>query len=111
LPLFVYFLDAPNSHPCILNLFVEVWSNFEIGDLDFWRGEAYSKFFDHLDEAGGFYYEVSIYISAGQMTPLSSPPSTIIAMGRCSHSQHRCLSICAERADREFLPKIARTQN
>lgn len=34
-----------------------VWSNFEIGDLDFWRGEAYSKFFDHLDQAGGFYYE------------------------------------------------------
>ncbi|KAF9454503.1 glycosyltransferase family 15 protein [Macrolepiota fuliginosa MF-IS2] len=33
------------------------WSNFEIGDLDFWRGEAYSKYFDHLDKAGGFYYE------------------------------------------------------
>ncbi|KAJ3562371.1 hypothetical protein NP233_g9614 [Leucocoprinus birnbaumii] len=33
------------------------WSNFEIGDLDFWRGEAYSKFFDFLDKEGGFYYE------------------------------------------------------
>ncbi|KAF4579014.1 glycosyltransferase 15 family protein [Pleurotus pulmonarius] len=33
------------------------WSNFEIGDLDFWRGEAYRKFFDFLDEQGGFYYE------------------------------------------------------
>ncbi|KAG1753471.1 glycosyltransferase family 15 protein [Suillus lakei] len=33
------------------------WSNFEIGDLDFWRGEAYSKFFEYLDEQGGFYYE------------------------------------------------------
>lgn len=33
------------------------WSNFEIGDLDFWRGEAYSKFFDFLDSKGGFYYE------------------------------------------------------
>ncbi|KAH9926216.1 glycosyltransferase family 15 protein [Fomitopsis serialis] len=33
------------------------WSNFEIGDLDFWRGEAYSKFFDALDSKGGFYYE------------------------------------------------------
>ncbi|KAI0807475.1 glycosyltransferase family 15 protein [Fomes fomentarius] len=33
------------------------WSNFEIGDLDFWRDEAYSKFFDFLDEKGGFYYE------------------------------------------------------
>ena len=35
-----------------------VWSNFEIGDLDFWRGEAYSTFFDFLDKKGGFYYEV-----------------------------------------------------
>ncbi|KXN89248.1 Glycolipid 2-alpha-mannosyltransferase 1 [Leucoagaricus sp. SymC.cos] len=33
------------------------WSNFEIGDMEFWRGEAYSKFFDYLDQAGGFYYE------------------------------------------------------
>ncbi|KAF8503543.1 glycosyltransferase family 15 protein [Russula emetica] len=33
------------------------WSNFEIADLDFWRGEAYMKFFEHLDNAGGFYYE------------------------------------------------------
>ncbi|KAL0071397.1 hypothetical protein AAF712_001254 [Marasmius tenuissimus] len=33
------------------------WSNFEIGDLDFWRGEAYTKFFDFLDSKGGFYYE------------------------------------------------------
>ena len=34
------------------------WSNFEIGDLDFWRGEAYTKYFDFLDSKGGFYYEV-----------------------------------------------------
>jgi len=33
------------------------WSNFEIGELDLWRGEAYRKFFDHLDSKGGFYYE------------------------------------------------------
>ncbi|KAI0093952.1 glycosyltransferase family 15 protein [Irpex rosettiformis] len=33
------------------------WSNFEIGDLDFWRGEAYMKFFEFLDSKGGFYYE------------------------------------------------------
>jgi len=33
------------------------WSNFEIGDLNFWRGEAYMKYFEHLDKAGGFYYE------------------------------------------------------
>jgi len=33
------------------------WSNFEIADLELWRGEAYSKFFDFLDSKGGFYYE------------------------------------------------------
>ncbi|TFK29920.1 alpha-1,2-mannosyltransferase [Coprinopsis marcescibilis] len=33
------------------------WSNFEIADMDFWRGEAYSKFFEFLESTGGFYYE------------------------------------------------------
>ena len=37
--------------------YTPVWSNFEIADLDFWRSPAYQKFFEHLDEAGGFYYE------------------------------------------------------
>lgn len=32
------------------------WSNFEIGDMDFFRSEAYTKFFNHIDRAGGFYY-------------------------------------------------------
>lgn len=36
-----------------------VWSNFEIADMDFWRGETYMSFFEHLDQAGGFYYEAS----------------------------------------------------
>jgi len=35
-----------------------VWTNFEIADMDFWRGEAYTTFFDFLDAKGGFYYEV-----------------------------------------------------
>ncbi|KAF2095802.1 glycosyltransferase family 15 protein [Rhizodiscina lignyota] len=33
------------------------WSNFEIGDMDFWRGPAYEAYFNHLDRAGGFFYE------------------------------------------------------
>ena len=33
------------------------WSNFEIGDLDFFRGEKYEAYFQHLDRAGGFFYE------------------------------------------------------
>ncbi|KAI0919620.1 hypothetical protein AcW1_003175 [Taiwanofungus camphoratus] len=33
------------------------WSNFEIANMDFWRGDAYSDFFNYLDTKGGFYYE------------------------------------------------------
>ena len=33
------------------------WSNFEIGNLNFWRGERYQNFFDYLDRQGGFFYE------------------------------------------------------
>ncbi|TBU53620.1 alpha-1,2-mannosyltransferase [Dichomitus squalens] len=33
------------------------WSNFQIADMDFWRGEAYIQYFEHLDSTGGFYYE------------------------------------------------------
>ncbi|KAL2001495.1 hypothetical protein VTN02DRAFT_1677 [Thermoascus thermophilus] len=33
------------------------WSNFEIGDLDFFRSQKYEDFFNHLDRAGGFFYE------------------------------------------------------
>jgi alpha 1,2-mannosyltransferase len=34
------------------------WSNFEIADMDFWRSDAYTEFFNFLDRKGGFYYEV-----------------------------------------------------
>jgi mannosyltransferase len=33
------------------------WSNFEVGDMDFWRSQAYEDYFNHLDKAGGFFYE------------------------------------------------------
>lgn len=33
------------------------WSNFEIGNLNFFRSEKYLKYFDYLDKAGGFFYE------------------------------------------------------
>lgn len=33
------------------------WSNFEIASLNFLRSEAYLKYFDYLDQAGGFFYE------------------------------------------------------
>ncbi|PNS15566.1 O-glycoside alpha-1,2-mannosyltransferase 4 [Sphaceloma murrayae] len=33
------------------------WSNFEIADLDFFRGREYRDFFAYLDGLGGFHYE------------------------------------------------------
>lgn len=33
------------------------WSNFEIGDLRFFRSEAYEQFFQYMDKKGGFFYE------------------------------------------------------
>lgn len=33
------------------------WSNFEVANMDFWRGEAYQAYFEHLDKDGGFFYE------------------------------------------------------
>ncbi|VVT53955.1 uncharacterized protein SAPINGB_P003834 [Magnusiomyces paraingens] len=33
------------------------WSNFEIGNLNFFRSELYLKYFDFLDKRGGFFYE------------------------------------------------------
>lgn len=33
------------------------WSNFEIGNLNFWRSKEYMEYFDYLDKSGGFFYE------------------------------------------------------
>lgn len=33
------------------------WSNFEIGNLDFFRSQKYRDYFKFLDENGGFFYE------------------------------------------------------
>ncbi|KAK3679738.1 putative mannosyltransferase ktr4 [Recurvomyces mirabilis] len=33
------------------------WSNFEIADMSFFRSPAYEAYFEHLDRAGGFFYE------------------------------------------------------
>ncbi|OLL23326.1 Glycolipid 2-alpha-mannosyltransferase 1 [Neolecta irregularis DAH-3] len=33
------------------------WSNFEIANLNFWRNSSYNAYFNHLDRAGGFFYE------------------------------------------------------
>jgi hypothetical protein len=66
-----------------------VYNNFEISDLDFWRGEAYTTFFNHLDRSGGFYYEVRSHLSVTHeaFQVIRDPVRT--ALGRCSRSLHR----------------------
>ncbi|PPQ82033.1 hypothetical protein CVT24_009909, partial [Panaeolus cyanescens] len=39
------------------NIIYGVWSNFEIANMEFWRGPAYTDFFEYLESQGGFYYE------------------------------------------------------
>ena len=57
MPLYVSSFSSCHYHR-LLTVDGAVWSNFEIADMDFWRGEAYSQFFEHLESKGGFYYEV-----------------------------------------------------
>ena len=33
------------------------WSNFEIADLDWFRGKEYNNFFEAMDRSGGFWME------------------------------------------------------
>ena len=33
------------------------WSNFEIGDMEFFRSQKYEDYFNYLDRNGGFFYE------------------------------------------------------
>jgi len=69
-------------------LFCIVWSNFEIADMDFWRGKIYTDFFEYLDSTGGFYYEVhTIFTSV--YGPHPSLTHSTSALGWCSRAQHR----------------------
>ncbi|KAJ2795212.1 alpha-1,2-mannosyltransferase ktr1, partial [Coemansia guatemalensis] len=50
---FIRWIADKNAHYTLCHF----WSNFEIVDLSFYRSEAYESFFQHLDRAGGFFYE------------------------------------------------------
>ncbi|KAI1437436.1 glycosyltransferase family 15 protein [Xylaria sp. CBS 124048] len=50
------FLSHRDRHGDAWNL-CHYWSNFEIADLDFFRGERYQSLYQELERAGGFYYE------------------------------------------------------
>jgi alpha 1,2-mannosyltransferase len=56
----------PSFNPSLLNFFAtedqsdynmrHFWSNFEIGDLNFFRSKDYIDYFEYLDITGGFFY-------------------------------------------------------
>ena len=68
-----------------------VWSNFEIGDLDFWRGPVYSAFFEYLEARGGFYYEVRLVspFFFSMFLSLTVWPDSGGAMRQCTRSPRR----------------------
>lgn len=83
------------------------WSNFEIASLNFYRGEAYSKYFEFLDSTGGFFYErwgdAPVHsLGIGLFTPTdkvhhfadfgySHPPCARCPQDDESHTSGRCL--------------------
>ena len=67
-----------------------VWSNFEIADMDFWRGPAYTAFFDYLDRQGGFYYEVRACHACSDLIPSSF---AYIALGRRTSALDSCSAL------------------
>ena len=74
---------------CIINFLTcsyLVWSNFEIADMDFWRGPAYTAFFDYLDRQGGFYYEVR----ACHAHILMQRPNTVLICLHSAGATHQC---------------------
>ena len=88
--------DSTQTGKLILQL---VWSNFEIGNLDLWRGEAYSKFFDFLDEKGGFYYEVNGLNCWFNLRCWKCG----LALGRCSCPQHWSCFVCEKGSNRRII--------
>jgi hypothetical protein len=74
------------------------WSNFEIADMDFWRSQVYTEYFNYLDSMGGFYYEVSRYLEIHTLLILSIA-IVLAALGRCTGSQHSRVFIFAQRSN------------
>ena len=55
--LFDYFVYEHAANKTLAYNGCHIWNNFEIGRFDFFRSTEYQEFFDHLDKAGGFFYE------------------------------------------------------
>lgn len=83
------------------------WSNFEIGNLNFFRSDRYLRFFNHLDKKGGFFYErwgdapvhtiaLSVMVNRSEIHHFSDIGYRHLPYYRCPHDQDsynngRCL--------------------
>ena len=59
-----------------------------MADMNFWRGPAYTAFFEYLDSKGGFYYEVRFTLSLGleslhYVGSVGEMPQFIVSPLRC----------------------------
>lgn len=74
------------------------WSNFEIGSLDWLRGEPYRQLFEYLDLQKGFYLErvsISSFRFAGKQADTRSGAmhQFIPSLLDCYFSQNRCITL------------------
>ena len=61
----IFYFFCLSWRPSLTSIHTIDWSNFEIADMNFWRGEAYTAFFEFLEKTGNFYYEDRTVLSAG----------------------------------------------
>lgn len=91
------------------------WSNFEIGDLNFFRSDRYRRFFEFLDSKGGFYYErwgdapvhsigVSLLLDRDEIIHFDELGYTHAPFSTCPHAyymrlQQRCQCNSADKSN------------
>lgn len=54
------------------------WSNFEIANLEFFRGRGYQDLFEHLDQTGGFYFERVCHLPLSPIPPVPPHPRCLV---------------------------------
>ena len=67
-----------------------VFNNFEIANMNSWRGEAHTAFFNYPDHDGGFYYQVCPSLLLVNITSIETLcTNSDGATRQCTRSEHR----------------------
>ncbi|CAA7265492.1 unnamed protein product [Cyclocybe aegerita] len=61
-----------------LNSLNEVWKNFAIANMDFWRSAAFTAFFQHMDRSGGFHYDVPPLFPIDHVVRVNWPSLSVV---------------------------------